>query len=309
MGTRKILSQALFGAVLFAAGGFAFMSGSDAAAQKSENSDRLRIAKTARSTPSDDRETAAFRAAAAGNEARLASLEWSFGGKTQRGWMIYVPLISHTIGTASPPTTPAFAAALARWQKDRGRPATGTVDADTINAFISYWQSQRLGRSGTPEADKLLSAPIGEFFDRSRDANLLQVERETYTAYKRMLAAARKDLVKDPKANGAENYLSIVSAYRSPEYQAELRRKAPNSGRAALAKFSAHSTGQALDIYVGGEPVSTKDANRLIQVETPAYKWLVKNASRFGFYPYFYEPWHWEYVPARVDRKDSRSSK
>jgi zinc D-Ala-D-Ala carboxypeptidase len=47
---------------------------------------------------------------------------------------------------------------------------------------------------------------------------------------------------------------------------------------------------------VGGEPVKTEDANRLIQVQTPAYKWLVKNAHRFGFYPYFYEPWHWEFV-------------
>jgi LAS superfamily LD-carboxypeptidase LdcB len=26
-----------------------------------------------------------------------------------------------------------------------------------------------------------------------------------------------------------------------------------------------------------------------------AYRWLVRNAERFGFCPYFYEPWHWEY--------------
>ena len=89
-----------------------------------------------------------------------------------------------------------------------------------------------------------------------------------------------------------------MSAYRSPEYQAMLRAQSPGSGRAALAKNSAHSTGQALDLYVGGEPVSTKDANRLLQVQTPAYKWLVKNAAKFGFRPYFYEPWHWEYVGA-----------
>ena len=28
-----------------------------------------------------------------------------------------------------------------------------------------------------------------------------------------------------------------------------------------------------------------------------AYHWMVKNASRFGFYPYEAEPWHWEYNP------------
>jgi LAS superfamily LD-carboxypeptidase LdcB len=59
---------------------------------------------------------------------------------------------------------------------------------------------------------------------------------------------------------------------------------------------SPHFTGRALDIYVGGEPVSTKDDNRAIQTQTKAYRWLVKNAAHFGFRPYFYEPWHWEYV-------------
>jgi LAS superfamily LD-carboxypeptidase LdcB len=57
---------------------------------------------------------------------------------------------------------------------------------------------------------------------------------------------------------------------------------------------SPHFTGRALDVYVGGDPVDTKDANRAIR-STPAYQWLVRNAERFGFRPY-YEPWHWEYV-------------
>ena len=34
---------------------------------------------------------------------------------------------------------------------------------------------------------------------------------------------------------------------------------------------------------------------RALQTETRAYRWLVRNAERFGFCPYFYEPWHWEY--------------
>ena len=120
-----------------------------------------------------------------------------------------------------------------------------------------------------------------------------------------MLAAAAADLKHELKLTPSgdlapnEKFLRIVSAYRSPEYQEALRRKEPNAGRAALAKHSPHSTGHALDIYVGGEPVKTLDSNRLIQVQTPAYKWLVKNAHRFGFYPYFYEPWHWEYVPGK----------
>jgi LAS superfamily LD-carboxypeptidase LdcB len=91
-------------------------------------------------------------------------------------------------------------------------------------------------------------------------------------------------------------YFKIISAFRSREYQDRLRREAPNAGSAGLAVNSPHFTGRALDIYVGGDPVDTRDANRAVQVETPAYRWLVRNAERFGFRPYFYEPWHWEYV-------------
>jgi LAS superfamily LD-carboxypeptidase LdcB len=47
---------------------------------------------------------------------------------------------------------------------------------------------------------------------------------------------------------------------------------------------------------VGGDPVETKDPNRALQVQTRVYQWLVRNAERFGFRPYYYEPWHWEYV-------------
>jgi len=75
-----------------------------------------------------------------------------------------------------------------------------------------------------------------------------------------------------------------------------LRRQSPNAGSAGLAVHSPHTTGRALDLFVGGDPVDTKDSNRAIQVNTPAYRWLVRNAERFGFRPYFYEPWHWEYV-------------
>ena len=93
-----------------------------------------------------------------------------------------------------------------------------------------------------------------------------------------------------------EKYLKIMSAFRSREYQDKLRRESPNSGSAGLAVNSPHFTGRALDLYVGGEAVDTRDANRALQVQTPVYRWLVRNAERFGFRPYCYEPWHWEYV-------------
>jgi zinc D-Ala-D-Ala carboxypeptidase len=246
-----------------------------------------------------------FSAAAARNASSLRTLAWDFGGKRQAGWEIYATLIANTIGATENAGSPGFAAALAGWQGRNGLASSGVMDADTMGAFVKHWQSQRLGRAVQPGSGALISAPISDFWDAGRDPNMLQLERETYAAYKRMLAAAAKDLGREVRftADGqlaaGEKFLRIISAYRSPEYQASLRKREPNAGRAALAKNSPHFTGQALDIYVGGEPVSTKDPNRLIQVQTPAYKWLVKNASKFGFYPYFYEPWHWEYVPGR----------
>jgi len=248
---------------------------------------------------------AKFAAAITENGRSVSALNWTFGGRVQTGWEIYEPLIADSIGTSNDAATPEFAAALSKWQSIRGLPPTGILDEPTLGTFMQYWQSQRLGRSDFPGPDKLISAPITDFYDSTRDADMLQLERETYAAYKRMIAAAARDLSHDVHFTGkgelapGEKYLRIVSAFRSQEYQDQLRAKSPGSGRAALALHSAHNTGQALDLYVGGDPVSTKDPNRLLQTQTPVYRWLVKNAKRFGFYNYFYEPWHWEYVPIR----------
>lgn len=132
------------------------------------------------------------------------------------------------------------------------------------------------------------------------------MERETYKAYKRMVAAAVADRSLRLNASGghlaaSEKFLKIVSAFRSREYQDQLRKQSPQSGRAGLAVNSPHFTGRALDLYVGGEPVSTKDKNRALQTQTLVYRWLVQNAARFGFQPYFYEPWHWEYVEKKLE--------
>jgi len=280
---------------------FAFVD-SDAQAQKNQATS----AKPASTISAAKVETpaSAFAGAALSNAKLRNSLQWTFGGKTQTGWNIYVPLISHTIGTESGPDTADFALALSKWQEKSGLPVSGVLDSDTLESFTKYWQSRRLGRAGLSASDLLLTAPIVEFYDPSRSPDLLQLERATYAAYKKMIAVAAKELnlkiTNSGELASTEKFLKIVSAYRSPEYQEALRKKEPNAGRGALAKNSPHSTGHALDIYVGGEPVKTEDSNRLIQVQTVAYKWLVKNAEKFGFYPYFYEPWHWEYVPKQV---------
>ncbi len=252
-------------------------------------------------------ETATSSALAANtkqNIALMGNLEWTFGGKPQRGWRIYAPLISLLIETDAGADTDEFATILARWQKFAGLAPSGVLDNTTLSAMVSTWQSRRSKNRASAESAQIITAPPSDFYDPSRPDELRQVDRETHEAYKRMVAAAIADrslnLAATPNGELApkEKFLKIVSAYRSRAYQEKLRREQPDAGRAALAvNNSPHFTGRALDIYVGGEPVETKDPNRLIQIETPHYRWLIRNAARFGFHPYFYEPWHWEYKP------------
>lgn len=233
------------------------------------------------------------------NAALRETLRWAFGGKDQQGWQLYEPLIVHFLQSDGRADTEAFAVAVSRWQQTANLSVTGVLDQETWLKLVERWQICRSKDRAIPAAASLVTLTSTEFYDPQRPVELRQVERETYAAYQRMVAAAAKDLGLATDAEGqlVAPYLKIISAFRSPEYQQKLRQQSPHSGRAGLAVNSPHFTGRALDLYVGGEPVSTKDTNRAVQVNTPVYRWLVKNAGRFGFIPYFYEPWHWEYNP------------
>lgn len=251
---------------------------------------------------SEKKDSSLFAEAAARNTTLKYELGWAFGGKQQRGWYLYTPLISRLLemdGEASPGE---LASALSRWQAAAGLRPSGVLDGETLYRMVSTWQGARLKHKEYATPDRLLQAPISDFYDPTRADALRQVEHETYAAYKRMVAAAAADPSVGLKVTAAgelapeEKFLKIVSSFRSREHQAHLRAQSPGSGRAGLALNSPHFTGRALDLYVGGEPVETKDSNRALQVQTRAYRWLVENAERFGFRPYYYEPWHWEYV-------------
>jgi hypothetical protein len=256
-----------------------------------------------RNTAASAAAASAFAAAASRNATLGASLDWLFGGKQQRGWSIYLPLIERTLDVDAGAGSADFAQAVSRWQKSARLPPTGVLDRADWMQMIAGWQSRRLKGAAYPDASRLVSIPDAELYDPNRPADMRLVERTTYAAYKRLLAAAAADrsLGLKTKSNGeldgSEKFLKVVSAFRSKEHQDRLRREQPEAGRAALATRSPHFTGRALDLYVGGyDPVSTKDDNRALQTQTKAYRWLVRHAERFGFRPYFYEPWHWEYV-------------
>lgn len=247
-----------------------------------------------------------FRQTALINEHLQFELEWDFGKKPQKGWFLYVPLIKKTLETSAEPDSAEFAREIRKWQKRHKKlNASGILDSPTLFSLIDFWQSKRIKPIRLAADRELFTAPIADFYDPTRAPELLKVEKAAYAAYKKMIRAAAKDktlelkLDTDGNLSGDEKFLKLISTYRSPEYQAGLRKKEPNASRAQIAFVSPHFTGRALDIYVGGEPVTTKDPNRAVQIKTPAYLWLVENAEKFGFYPYFYEPWHWEFVPGK----------
>ena len=278
--------------VLTVAAGVVVLAARSSRGQSSRPNRNARVKPVVRVSDSGPTKASAFTAAAGQNAVVRDELSWTFGGKQQRGWYLYDLLISKTLGIKDDPITVDFAEEIAAWEKKRGLRADGVLDEDALMALVSQWQSARLKNRAPAQPEQLVTAPPSDFYDPGRPAELRLVERNAYEAYKRMIAAAAADLKLAPTSK----YLKIVSSYRSREYQDQLRVKSPNSGRAGLAVNSPHFTGRALDVYVGGSPVDTKDSNRAIQVNTPAYKWLVHNAERFGFRPYFYEPWHWEYV-------------
>ena len=245
---------------------------------------------------------AVFDVASSSNVQLQTTLEWSFGGKVQHGWSLYTPLIDDLIGAGVDAGGSQFAMQLSLWQRDKGIEPSGVLDGETWSQMVSKFQSRRIGGRPYSAPNQLVTIPISDCYDPTRAEELRSAEPETFAAYKRMVAAAIADSSLGLQVGGKgqlasnEKFLKIISAFRSPAYQQQLRRQSPTSGSAGLAINSPHSTGRALDLYVGGEPVSTKDENRTLQTQTAVYRWLVKNAARFGFQPYFYEPWHWEYV-------------
>ena len=214
--------------------------------------------------------------AVAGNRLASTELRWLFGGKAQRGWAIYIPLIRETVGSDKNEESAEFAKAVARWQSDRGLRATGVVDNETWWQMIRQFQARRIRDRKIPSSHELVIVPASEFYDNGRPDELRQVERNAYAAYKRMLAAAAKERSLGLRVNAAgaldpaEKYLKIISSFRSREHQDRLRKAEPGAGRAGLAVNSPHQTGRRLPLCRRGAG-DTKDGNRLVQTRTAVY--------------------------------------
>jgi hypothetical protein len=236
--------------------------------------------------------------AARANQVSLHGLQWSPFGKPELGWAIYAPLVSQEIGARCPADSGGFAQSYAVWQVKQKLQPDGVFKADEFDRMRDAMALRRpfvqqtakgLCPAAPSEAALALARPEESFGGKK-----IWLRPGALDAYRRMVAAARADgLAQKPPL------LQIASAYRGP---AEEAARCADGGCDSLsrARCSAHRTGLAVDLYLdpapGHDPISTDDENRRHMAASAEYRWLVTNAGRFGFLPYAYEPWHWEWT-------------
>mgnify|MGYP001111841162 CR=1 FL=1 len=241
----------------------------------------------------------AFTAAAANNAAGIDTLAWSpFRNRPETGWRTYAPRIAAEIASDCPYDSAGFAEALSRYQAAHRLPADGRLTPETFERMRIAWDLQRpfqraarLGCPPAPDPATLQAAAPAELYG----GKPALADPGALAAYRRMAADARAaGVASDP------TLLTIFSAFRDPAADAERCARQGGCGGPARAVCSAHRTGTALDLNLGhapgARPDSTEDANRLWMSQTPLYRWLVRNAARYGFVNYAFEPWHWEWA-------------
>jgi len=241
---------------------------------------------------------------AVANAISLYSLEWTPFGATEVGWGAYLPLLQNELGTDCEPGASGFAAALATFQARYALPATGVFDQATFEVLKGVLQERRpfvmaRVRDECPDPPPLRELGYLEAPEEHADRLTRLLRRDVLASYRRMVAAARAEV---PEVRNDPELLQIFSGFRDPEADAARCAAERNCDGLRRAVCSPHRTGTAVDLYVGqllGMGVdSTHPESRQHMTQGATYRWLVKNAGRFGFVPYIYEPWHWEWTGA-----------
>ena len=243
-----------------------------------------------------------YGGAALANGVSVYAMEWTPFDRKEYGWATYLPLIQHELNTDCPSNTPDFAQKLAVFQARFGQFATGQFDAAIFEIFKGVWQERRTFVMARVRGECPDPPPIDQLAyltekDEHADRLTRLLRRDVLTAYHRMVADARAEV---PELGADPELLQIFSGFRDPEADAARCAADGRCDGLRRALCSAHRTGTAVDLYVGKAADygvdSTDPWNRRVQAEGPAYRWLVRNAGRYGFTPYVYEPWHWEWI-------------
>lgn len=304
-----MLKRVLFAAAVFAVGGsvvtWSVASKAEAEAAHVSIPPRDALGGLIQAAKVNSCDAAAFADAAAENAKNLTAMSFAPFGRGERGWEIYAPLVAKKIGTACAPGESGFARDLAQWQQAHGLVADGVVGGATFVKMKTDWQNARpfvavraQGVCPNPPSNAEL---VTLSADEGYKGKSVQLRRDVAEAYRAMVAAAKAE---DAAIAADLDALDVFSGYRSPAYDDARCKRDGNCGGITRAKCSSHRTGYTFDIVVGNAPGhsvdSTNDQNRLHMSRTPAYLWMVKNAERFGFVNYAFEPWHWEFVGGQV---------
>lgn len=246
--------------------------------------------------------SATWDEAASANAISLRGLEWAPFNEAEWGWEAYVPLIQREIDSPCDPTSPGFARDLSAFQLRYNLAVTGMFDAATFQVFRGLWQERRpfvmaRVRGECPEPPPLRELGYLEAPEEHADRLTRLLRRDVLHAYRMMASAARAEV---PELREDPELLQIFSGFRDPEADAARCAAERNCDGLRRAVCSSHRTGTAVDLYVGqllGMGVdSTRPESRRHMSQGATYRWLVRNADRFGFVPYVYEPWHWEWI-------------
>lgn len=240
---------------------------------------------------------------AALNAQSLTGLEWAPFGPAEYGWEPYLPLIQRELDTNCFPGSEAFSRKLAAFQAYRALPASGVFDDATFQVLRGLWQERRpfimarVREEPCPDPPPLWQLSYIDGSEEQADRLNRLVRRDVLDAYRQMVVAARAEV---PEIAADPELLQIFSGFRDPEADAARCAQSGNCDGLRRAVCSAHRTGTAIDVYVGRAPGmgvdNTSAESRRWMVRGSAYRWMVKNAGRFGFTPYVYEPWHWEWI-------------
>ena len=161
------------------------------------------------------------------------------------------------------------------------------------------------------EASRVLGIPRD--YGRHHDLRVMREPRELacigediHGRHQWLAPRAARAWARMQKAAAADTItLQIVSAFRSASYQLLIIERKFANGQSideilrvsAAPGYSEHHSGRVVDITTPGHAALEEEFE-----QSPAFAWLQRNASRFGFslsYPrgnrhgIAYEPWHW----------------
>ena len=175
----------------------------------------------------------------------------------------------------------------------------GTNEMRALQMFVAL-SKIRPERRANRGADALVTeAQYDDAMQRRIEAALVSVPGETAFKLNRDAASAYVDMRKAAEADGVK--IRIGNSYRTAAVAAANAAKAGN--RNAVAKFSAHTLGLAVDLNMSHGNLrfletTTKPFQNVVDMyKSPVHKWMFLRAQKYGWYPFQFEPWHWEYNP------------